>query len=187
VVSDLLAMQAGPTVDDAGSAAHINVITHRRRSPMTTRQIGTSTDLGINSRTTQASTEAVEALAAAELAYRAANARFHAAVDARDYQGTEEARDEESIAGDALLVARDAVHNPARESAADALNSLDAAENDYSNASLAHTDTRTVESRQAVTDALNVFITARQVVRDVTGTPTYRRSTPHSPREHRTP
>ncbi len=121
------------------------------------------------------STEAVEALAAAELAYRAANVRFHAAVDARDYQGTEEAGEKVFVARDALLVARDAVHNPAREGAADALEALDAAENAYSNASLAHTDTRTVESRQAVTDALNVFITARQVVRDLTGTPTYRR------------
>jgi len=114
------------------------------------------------------STEAVEALAAAELAYRAANARFHAAVDARDYQGTEEAGEKVFVARDALLVARDAVRNPALEA-------LDAAENAYSNASLAHTDTRTVESRQSVTDALNAFITARQVVRDITGTPTYRR------------
>jgi len=122
--------------------------------------------------TTPASTEAVEALAAAELAYRAANVRFHAAVDARDYQGTEEAGDEVIVARDALLVARDAVRNPARVSAADA---LDAAENAYSNTVITHTDTRTVESRQAVTDALNVFITARQVVRDITGTPTYRR------------
>ncbi len=112
------------------------------------------------------STEAVEALAAAELAYRAANARFHAAVDARDYQGTEEAGEKVFVARDALLVARDAVRNPALEGAA---------ENAYSNASLAHTDTRTVESRQSVTDALNAFITARQVVRDITGTPTYRR------------
>jgi len=125
--------------------------------------------------TTPASTEAVEALAAAELAYRAANVRFRSAVDARDYQGTEEAGEKVFVARDALLVARDAVHNPAREGAADALEALDAAENAYSNASLAHTDTRTVESRQAVTDALNVFITARQVVRDLTGTPTYRR------------
>ena len=125
--------------------------------------------------TTPASTEAVEALAAAELAYRAANARFHAAVDARDYQGTEEAGEKVFVARDALLVARDAVRNPALEGAADALEALDAAENAYSNASLAHTDTRTVESRQSVTDALNAFITARQVVRDITGTPTYRR------------
>ena len=65
--------------------------------------------------TTQASTEAVDALAVAELAYRAANVRFHAAVDARDYQGTEEAGDKVSVARDALLVARDAVRNPARE------------------------------------------------------------------------
>ncbi len=137
---------------------------------MTTRQIGTSTDLGINSHTTQASTEAVEALAAAELAYRAANARFHAAVDARDYQGTEEARDEVIIARDALLVARDAARNPARVSVADALNSLDAAENDYTNAAIAHDTIRTVGSRQAVTDALDVFIAARQVTRDLTGT-----------------
>jgi len=124
--------------------------------------------------TTPASTEAVEALAAAELAYRAANVRFHAAVDARDYQGTEEAGEKVFVARDALLVARDAVRNPALEGAADALEALDAAENAYSNASLAHTDTRTVESRQSVTDALNAFITAHQVVRDITGTPTYR-------------
>ena len=142
---------------------------------MTTRQIGTSTDLGINSHTTQASTEAVEALAAAELAYRAANARFHAAVDARDYQGTEEAREEVIIARDALLVARDAARNPARVSVADALNSLDAAENDYTNAAIAHDTIRTVGSRQSVTDALDVFIAARQVARDLTGTPLYRR------------
>lgn len=122
------------------------------------------------------STEVVEALAAAELAYRAANARFHAAVDARDYQGTEEAGEKVFVARDALLVARDAARNPALEGGvADALEALDAAENAYSSASLAHTDTRTVESRQAVTDTLNVFITARQVVRDITGTPTYRR------------
>jgi len=122
------------------------------------------------------STETVEALDAAELAYRAANARFHSAVDARDYQGTKEAGEKVFVARDALLLARDAARNPALEGGvADALEALDAAENAYSNASLAHTDTRTVESRQAVTDTLNAFITARQVVRDVTGTPTYRR------------
>ena len=55
-------------------------------------------------------------------------------------------------------------------SVADALNSLDAAENDYTNAAIAHDTIRTVGSRQAVTDALDVFIAARQVARDLTGT-----------------
>ncbi len=65
------------------------------------------------------STETVEALAAAELAYRAANARFHSAVDARDYQGTEEAGEKVFIARDALLLARHAARNPALDGAAE--------------------------------------------------------------------
>jgi len=82
-------------VDDAASAAHMVGIT-----PLFEEH-----DMSTN-HTTQASTETVEALAAAELAYRAANVRFHAAVDARDYQGTNEARHEVFIARDALLLAR---------------------------------------------------------------------------------
>jgi len=61
--------------------------------------------------TTQDSTETLDALATAELAYRAANTHFHAAVDARDYQGTDEARRAVFVARDALLVARDAARN----------------------------------------------------------------------------
>jgi len=122
------------------------------------------------------STETVEALAAAELAYRAANARFHAAVDARDYQGTEEARKQVFIARDALLLARDAARNPGlKGEVADALKGEVAAENAYNNASIEHSRHRTSATRRAAADAQDAFLTARRVVRDLTGTPTYRR------------
>jgi len=102
------------------------------------------------------STEVVEALDAAERAYRAANVRFHSAVDARDYQGTDEAGKQVFVARDALLLARDA-------------------ENSYNNASIEHSRHRTSATRRAAADAQDAFLTARRVVRDLTGTPTYRR------------
>lgn len=122
------------------------------------------------------STEVVEALDAAERAYRAANVRFHSAVDARDYQGTDEAGKQVFVARDALLLARDAARNPAlKGEVADALEALDAAENSYNNASIEHSRHRTSATRRAAADAQDAFLTARRVVRDLTGTPTYRR------------
>ena len=122
------------------------------------------------------STEAVEALAAAELAYRAANVRFHAAVDARDYQGTEAAGEKVLIARDALVLARHEARNPALEGGvADALEAMNAAENTYSNAAIEHSRHRTSATRQAADDAMKAFVAARRAVRDVTSTPTYRR------------
>lgn len=59
-------------------------------------------------------------------------------------------------------------------SIATALENLDTVENDYANAVLAHDTLRTVVSRQAVTDAVDAFIAARQTVRDLAGAPLYR-------------